>query len=41
MGVDYQIEHGIAIGTMIRANFAPPLQTFFLSWPIVVGRFAI
>jgi hypothetical protein len=41
IGFDYQIEPGIAIGTMIRANFAPPLKTFYLSWPIILGRFAL
>lgn len=41
MGVDYFVDKDIAIGTMIRANLAPPVKTFFLSWPIIVGRFAI
>lgn len=41
MGMDYIIDNTIAVGTMIRANFAPPLKTFFLSWPIAIVRFAI
>jgi len=41
LGVDYLVDRNIAIGTMVRMNFAPPLQTFFASWPIIVGRFAI
>ncbi len=41
IGVDFKVDQGIELGTMIRANFAPPLKDFFLSWPIVVGRFAI
>ena len=41
MGMDYIIDNTIAFGTMIRANFAPPMKTFFLSWPIGVIRFAI
>jgi hypothetical protein len=41
MGVDFAIDRSMSIGTMIRANFAPPLQTFFLSWPIIMARFYI
>ena len=41
MGCDYIIDRGIAVGTMIRANFAPPLKTFYLSWPILVARFLL
>lgn len=38
MGLDYQIDHEFTLGTMIRANFAPPLKTFFLSWPLFLAR---
>lgn len=41
MGLDYIIDRDISIGTMIRANFAPPLTTFFASWPLIVARFAL
>ena len=41
LGMDYLVDKDISVGTMIRANFAPPLKTFFLSWPLIVGRFAI
>jgi hypothetical protein len=41
IGMDYQVDPDIAIGTIIRANFAPPLKTFYLSWPILMGRFTL
>lgn len=41
MGVDFVLEPTIILGTMIRANFAPPLDTFFMSWPIIVARFIL
>ena len=41
MGFDYVVDNGISLGTMIRADFAPPLQTVFLSWPVLVARFRI
>ena len=41
MGFEYIVEPGLSLGTMIRANFAPPLKTFFLSWPIAMVRFAL
>lgn len=39
MGVDYLLEPDLAISTLVRANFAPPVQTFFLSWPILQVRY--
>lgn len=41
MGVDYLIDRGISVGTVITANFAPPADPFILSWPLVVGRFVL
>lgn len=41
LGVDYQIDRSLSVGTMLRGNFAPPADTFFFSWPIIVGRFAL
>lgn len=38
MGFDYIVDNKITIGTMFRANFAPPATTFFVTWPIIVGR---
>lgn len=37
-GIDYHVSHSFSVGSLIRLNFAPPIDTFFLSWPIVVGR---
>jgi len=39
MGVEYLWDSGTAFGTMVRANFAPPLHDFFLSWSILNVRF--
>jgi hypothetical protein len=41
MGVDYLLTSKISLGTMIRANFAPPMKTFYVSWPIFLGRFIL
>lgn len=41
MGFDYKLDNQISLGTMIRGNFAPPLKTFFLSWPLAMFRMAI
>lgn len=41
MGVDYQVDPNFSIGTIFRANIAPPLDNFFLSWPLVIVRFAL
>ncbi len=41
MGCDYVVDRYIRFGTMIRGNFAPPLKTFYLSWPIVMARFVL
>lgn len=43
VGIDYQLERGIAIGTMFRANlFIGNFgNTFAVSWPIIIGRFAL
>ncbi|MBY0370917.1 hypothetical protein K2X33_09540 [bacterium] len=39
MGIEYLWDSGLAIGTMVRANFAPPLHDFFLTWAIANARF--
>lgn len=41
MGAEYVINSGISVGTVVRANLCPPLDTFFVSWPIVLGRFRL
>ncbi len=41
MGVDYQVDPNFSVGTLFRANIAPPLDSFFLSWPLVIARFAL
>ena len=38
MGFDYLLDRNISVGTTVRLNFAPPVKSFFLSWPIVVVR---
>lgn len=40
-GVDYVIDQATSIGTMLRFNFAPPLQSMFITWPLLVGRFLL
>ncbi|MCB0406235.1 MAG: hypothetical protein KDD51_15755 [Bdellovibrionales bacterium] len=37
-GLDYDVTPDFTIGTTFRFNFAPPLDSFFVSWPIAVGR---
>ncbi len=38
MGFDYIVDRRFMLGTMIRGNLAPPLKTFFISWPIILAR---
>ena len=41
MGMDYQIDPNFAVGTLFRINMAPPLDSFFLSWPVIIARFGL
>lgn len=41
MGFDYVLDRRTVIGTIIRLNFSPPVNSFFLSWPIVTLRFLL
>ena len=41
MGFDYMVQPNFTLGTMIRANFAPPMKTFYLSWPLLMARFVL
>ena len=38
MGFDYKLDNRMSLGTMIRANLAPPMKTFFISWPLILFR---
>ncbi len=40
-GVDMEIDDKTAVGTMIRLNFAPPLKSMFVTWPLLIGRFLL
>lgn len=40
-GLDYMIDQSTAIGTMLRFNFAPPLKSMFITWPLLIGRFLL
>ncbi len=33
-GIDYDLTSDISVGTAFKFNFAPPVDNFFLSWPI-------
>lgn len=39
MGFEWVLEPNLRIGSLFRGNFAPPVKTFFLSWPIAVIRY--
>lgn len=41
IGVDYVLSKDMTVGTMLRLNFAPPLQGFFISWPLLTARFLL
>ncbi len=40
IGLDYRISRSVYVGSLIRANIAPPLG-FYVAWPIVIGRFIL
>lgn len=40
MGVDYILQPGFTIGTMIKAAFNSPIDSFMLNWPVLIGRFS-
>jgi hypothetical protein len=41
MGFDFLLDEKLSLGTIIRANFAPPIQTFVFSWPIFTVRYIL
>jgi hypothetical protein len=41
LGFDFLIEDRLSVGTIMRANFAPPLQSFIFSWPIFMVRYIL
>lgn len=40
-GFDYIIDQSTSVGTMLRFNFAPPLKSMFVTWPLLIGRFLL
>ncbi len=40
-GVDYVYDKNLTLGTMLRLNFAPPLKSMFLTWPMILARFKL
>jgi hypothetical protein len=40
-GVDYAYDKNLTLGTMLRLNFAPPLKSMFLSWPMIIARYKL
>lgn len=40
-GIDYVIDQSTSVGTMLRFNFAPPLKSMFVTWPLLIGRFLL
>lgn len=40
-GFDYVYDKNLTLGSMIRFNFAPPLKSMFLSWPMIVARYRL
>jgi hypothetical protein len=40
-GFDYQLDKRLSFGTMLNVDFAPPLQSIYVSWPLLVGRFVL
>jgi len=41
LGFDYLIKREMAIGTVFRMNFAPPLKSSYLMWQIIAFRFVL
>lgn len=40
-GVEYVYDKNLTLGSMLRLNFAPPLKSMFLSWPMIIARFKL
>lgn len=40
-GVEYVYDKNLTLGSMLRLNFAPPLKSMFVSWPMVIARFKL
>jgi hypothetical protein len=40
-GVEYSLNRTTTLGSVLRLNFAPPLKSLFVSWPLVVARFLL
>jgi len=40
-GVEYVYDKNLTLGSMLRLNFAPPLKSMFVSWPMIIARFKL
>ena len=40
-GVEYVYDKNLTLGSMLRLNFAPPLKSMFLSWPMIIARYKL
>ncbi|MBM4317612.1 MAG: hypothetical protein FJ116_09045 [Deltaproteobacteria bacterium] len=40
-GIEYVYDKNLTLGSMLRLNFAPPLKSMFVSWPMVIARFKL
>lgn len=40
-GVEYVFDKNLTLGSMLRLNFAPPLKSMFLSWPMIIARYKL
>jgi hypothetical protein len=41
VGLDYRFDGNMSVATAIRGNLCPPIQTALLTWPMLIGRFAL
>jgi hypothetical protein len=40
-GVEYVYDKNLTLGSMLRINFAPPVESMFISWPMIIARFKL
>ena len=40
-GIEYVYDKNLTLGSMLRLNFAPPLKSLFVSWPMIIARFKL
>ena len=41
IGAEYRLRPGITLATMLKPSFNPPIDNFWLAWPVLIGRFAL